>query len=271
MATTTSDAGPKPGRVLPPSEHIRIEPSPKRVRVRFGSEFVADSTHVLLLMEKGHLPIYYFPLSDVRTDLMAPTDHHTTCPYKGEASYWNVRVGDRVAENAIWGYPNPIPECAGIAGHVSFYWHMMDAWFEEDDEVFVHARSPYTRVDVLASSRHVQVVVGGEIVADTHRPRLLFETGLPVRFYIPKLDVRMDLLEPTDSRTQCPYKGTAQYWSVRIGERVFPDLVWSYSPPIPECPKIDNLVCFFNERVDAIVVDGEEQPVPKTKWSPPDS
>jgi uncharacterized protein (DUF427 family) len=198
---------------------------------------------------------------------MTPTEHHTTCPYKGEASYWTLRVGDRVAENAVWAYPHPLPERADLADYVAFYWHMMDAWFEEDDEVFVHPRSPYHRVDVLNSSRHVQVVVGGEVVADTHRPRLLFETGLPTRYYIPPLDVRMDLLEPTDRETRCPYKGRARYWSVRIGDRVFRDLVWSYSPSLPECPKINDLVCFYNERVDAILVDGERQEIPKTPWS----
>jgi uncharacterized protein (DUF427 family) len=267
MTTTVHQETVPFGHTLPPTERIRVEPSPRRVRVRFGPEFVADSTRVLLLLEKGHTPVYYFPMEDVRTDLLTPTDHHTTCPYKGEASYWTVRAGDRVAENAVWSYPDPLPERADIAGRVAFYWNKMDTWFEEDDEVFVHPRSPYARVDVLTSSRHVQVVVGGEIVADTHRPRLLFETGLPTRYYIPKLDVRMDLLEPTDTRTMCPYKGKAQYWSVRIGDQVYHDLVWSYSPPLPECSRIDNLVCFFNERVDAIIVDGEQQPVPKTQWS----
>ena len=271
MTTTMTDGQAKPGRPLPHRERIRVEPSPRRVRVRFGPEYVADSKRVRLLLEQGHLPVYYFPLEDVRIDLMTPTDHHTTCPVKGEASYWTVRVGDRVAENAVWGYPNPIPGRTDIAGYVAFYWDKMDAWFEEDDEVFVHARSPYHRVDVLHSSRHVQVIVGGEVVAESRRPRLLFETGLPTRYYIPKLDVRMDLLEPTDTVTMCPYKGKAEYWSVRIGDRVFPDLVWGYSPSLPECPKIDNLVCFFNERVEAIVVDGERISVPKTPWSLPDS
>jgi uncharacterized protein (DUF427 family) len=94
---------------------------------------VADSTRTLLLLEEGHQPVYYFPLEDVRTDLMTPTDRHTTCPYKGEASYWTLRVGDRVAENAVWAYPNPIPERADLAGYVAFYRKEMDAWFEEDD------------------------------------------------------------------------------------------------------------------------------------------
>jgi uncharacterized protein (DUF427 family) len=120
---------------------------------------------------------------------------------------------------------------------------------------------------VLQSSRHVRVVVGGETVADTHRPRLLFETGLPVRYYIPEEDVRMDLLKPSESLTSCPYKGTARYWSIKTGDKVLKDGVWSYPDPIPECPKVKDLFCFYNERVDAIFVDDELMPVPNTPWS----
>src|SRR5262245_21765606 len=125
----------------------------------------------------------------------------------------------------------------------------MDAWYEEDDEIFVHPRDPHHRVDVLHSSRHVQVVALGEMVADSRRPSLLFETGLPTRYYIPRADVRMSLLVPSDSHTQCPYKGIASYYSVRVGNRLARDLAWTYRFPIPECPKIEDLVCFYNEQV----------------------
>jgi uncharacterized protein (DUF427 family) len=144
----------------------------------------------------------------------------------------------------------------------------MDAWFEEDDEVFVHPRDPYHRVDVLNSSRHVKVTLGGELVAETRRPRLLFETSLPVRYYIPMLDVKMELLDPSDTISRCPYKGVAAYWSVRAGGTVHPDLAWSYRSPIPECPKIENLIAFFNERVD-LEVDEERLERPQTPWSDP--
>jgi uncharacterized protein (DUF427 family) len=252
---------------LTPSELLRFEPSPRRVRTRLGGVTVADSTRMMLMHEWKRLPVYYFPRADVRTDLLAPTDHRTESPALGTASYWTIRAGDRVAENAAWSYQTPPSEHAEVAEYVAFNWHTMDAWFEEDDEVFVHARDPYSRVDVLNSSRHVRIVVAGETLAETRRPRLLFETGLPTRYYIPKLDVRMDLLEPSDTITHCPYKGEARYWSVRIGDQLFPDLVWSYPYPIPECPKIERLLCFFNERVDAIFVDGEEQAKPQTAWS----
>jgi uncharacterized protein (DUF427 family) len=255
------------GAVRPDTaQHIRVEQSPRRVRAFLGHVAVADSTRVLLLSERGHLPVYYFPPEDVRMDLMEPTTRTTHCPYKGEASYWTVRVGDRVAENAAWGYLEPLPERTDIKGHVAFYWNRMDAWYEEDDEVFVSARDPYHRVDVLNSSRHVRVEVGGVPLADTRRPRLLFETGLPTRYYIPKVDVRMDLLEPSDTVTACPYKGQARYWSAQVGETTFKDIAWSYPAPIPECPKIEQLVAFFNEHVD-LYVDGELRPRPETPWS----
>ncbi len=245
---------------------VEIEPSPRWVRTVFNGVTIADSKQVLLLREIGLLPTYYFPQEDVRMDLMTPTDQHTHCGYKGEASYWTLKVGDRVAENAVWGYPDPLPLAADVKGHVAFYWNMMDTWYEEEEQVFVHPRDPYKRVDVLPSSRHVRVVVGGQTVADTQRPHLLFETGLPTRYYIPTQDVRMDLLERTDSSTRCPYKGVASYWRPKVGE-TSRDVAWSYLDPISDCPKIKGLVCFFNERVDAIYVDDQLQPRPQTKWA----
>jgi len=256
-------------RHRPSTDHpVCTEPSPRRVRAFLDGTAVADSTRALLLLEAGHLPVYYFPPADVRTDLLEPTDKQTYCPYKGQAAYWSVRVGDRVATNALWSYQDPLPERTDIKGYLALYWHRMDAWFEEDDEVFAHPRDPYHRVDVLSSSRHVRVAVAGETLAETQRPWLLFETGLPTRYYLPKADVRMNLLVPTDRQTQCPYKGRARYWSARVGDRVEQDLAWSYPFPIPECPKIQNLVAFYNERAD-IWVDGELQPRPETPWSRP--
>lgn len=248
------------------AKRVRTEPNHRRVRVFFGGQAVADSNRTIYLFETGHLPVYYFPREDVRFDLLEPTSHHTHCQWKGDAAYYDVVVGGRRAENAVWGYPQPIASVPELAGYVAFYWDKADAWFEEDDEVFVHARDPYHRVDVLTSSRHVEVLVGGVLVADTHRPRLLFETGLPVRYYIPKLDVRLDLLTPTATRSRCPYKGEAVYWSVRAGDEVHEDIVWGYPAPIPETPKIENLLAFFNEKVD-ITVDGVRQERPVTKWS----
>jgi uncharacterized protein (DUF427 family) len=253
--------------VEPPvaAETVRIEPTGRRVRAYFAGHLVADSRHALLVYEPKRLPVYWFPVGDVRMDFLKPKQP----PLEGgkaATARWNLEVEGRSAENAAWSYPEPDADRSGLRDHVTFYWNSMDAWYEEDDEVFVHPRDPHHRVDVLNSSRHVKVVVEGVVVAETRRPRLLFETGLPTRYYIPKIDVRMDLLEPTDSITACPYKGRASYWSVRAGERLLEDLVWVYPAPIPECPKIENLLSFYNEKVD-IYVDGELQPRPKTHWS----
>jgi uncharacterized protein (DUF427 family) len=247
---------------------VRIEPCPRRLRVVLAGEVVADSEAAWYLFEQGHLPVYYFPRRDVRFDLLEPTDHHTTCPRKGIASYWSIVVGDRRAENAVWGYPEVIEGCPDITDLVAFYWNAVDAWFEEDDEVFVHARDPYKRIDTLRSSRHVQVYVEGELVAESRRPILLFETGLPTRYYLPLLDVRRDALVPSTTTTRCPYKGTASYWSVRTSTGLHEDLVWFYPSPIPEIPKIEQHLCFFNERVD-LVVDGVALERPASPWSVP--
>lgn len=250
------------------SDHwVHMEVSPRRVRVVFGGETIADSKQALVFREAGSLPVYYFPKSDVRMERLAPTEHRSRCPYKGEASYWGVVGGQRAGERAAWTYSEPTPECAELKDYVSFEWNQMDAWYEEDEEIFVHARDPYKRVDVLQSSRHVRVLVGGEEVANTRRPRLLFETNHPTRFYLPAEDVRKTLLIPSPTISRCPYKGVASYWSVKIGEKNFPDLVWSYLDPIPECPKIRGLFCFFQEREPVIYLDGEQLPAPQTKWS----
>jgi uncharacterized protein (DUF427 family) len=250
-----------------PDYRITFEPSPRRVRVKCNGVTIADSTDAHLLFETRHLPVYYFPRADARMDLMTASDHHTFCPYKGTASYWTLKVGDRVAENAVWGYPEPFDEVAAIKDFVAFYWNRVDHWYEEDEEIFVHPRDPYKRVDVLQSSRPVKVIVGGETVAETRRARFLFETRLPTRYYIPPEDVRMELLVPSAKTTACPYKGQARYHSVKIGDKLFEDLVWCYPEPIPECQKIKGCLCFFNEQVDEIRVDGMAVPRPLTPWS----
>jgi uncharacterized protein (DUF427 family) len=245
---------------------MRIEKSDRRVRAYLAGELVVDSKNVLLVFEPRRLPVYYFPAENVRMDLLKPTRHTVDSAGTSETLRWDLEVGDRKAENAAWGYREATGDRAPLHDHVAFYWSKLDAWFEEDDEVFVHPRDPYHRVDVVNSSRNVKVVVEGQVVAETSRPRLLFETSLPTRYYIPKLDVNMALVEPTETVTACPYKGQAHYWSVRVGDRVLKDLIWSYPTAIAECPKIENLFSFYNEKVD-LYVDGELQPRPITPWS----
>lgn len=274
MALTvgTGPFGQRPGGVfnveLPKRKGlIYFEDSPRRIRARFAGETVVDSRHAKLLHEHGHLPIYYFPEAEVRMDLLEPTDRSTRCPFKGEASHWSVRVGDGVAENAVWSYPDPIEGAPPIAGHYAVYWDKVDEWFEEDEPMIVHARDPYHRVDILDSSRHVKVSVDGEPVAETRRAKVIFETGLPSRWYFPREDVRSDVLTDSDKQTGCAYKGFASYLSVEANGAREDDVAWYYPEPTRDAERIRDLLAFFNERVD-IEVDGEAQGRPETQWSP---
>ncbi len=189
---------------------VRIEDGPKRVRVYLDGEVVADTIDVKLVWEKPYYPVYYFPEDDVRMERLKPTGRLRRSPSRGDAEYFSVEGTTRIAEDAAYRHSeSPVEELRGL---IAFEWDAMDGWFEEDEEVYVHARDPYTRVDILPSSRHVQVRINGVTVAESHHPRLLFETGLPTRYYLPKTDVRMDLLSRTDTETHCPYKGTAEFW-----------------------------------------------------------
>lgn len=245
-----------------------FEPSPRWVRAEVGDVTVVDSKQVLVLWEEGKvLPVYLFPLDDVRTDLLRPSEHPPPEDHHGLASYWTLEVAEQVTENAAWTYSAaPSPADEWLKEYVAFKWNAMDAWYEEDERVVAHLRDPYHRVDTRESSRHVRVVLGGETVAETNRPRLVFETGLPTRYYLLSEDVRMDYLTPSETRTLCAYKGKAHYWSVTVGEEVYEDVVWSYPDPLPDNPQIRDLLCFFNEHAD-IYVDGAPVERPTTQWS----
>jgi uncharacterized protein (DUF427 family) len=257
MSTTRADEKTHRGRV-------RLETSAKRVRAFLGGEVVADTTRPVLVWEVPYYPAYYVPLADVRAELEA--DGETVhSPSRGDARAFTVRAGGRAAPGAALRYEDsPIEALREL---VRLDWHAMDAWFEEDEEVFTHPRDPYTRVDILASSRHIRVEVAGVTVAESSSPRLLFETGLPARSYLPKPHVRLDLLVPTETVSHCPYKGRAEWWSVRTPDgTVHEDLAWSYRTPLPESQKIAGLIAFFDEKVD-VHVDGVLQERPSTKFS----
>jgi uncharacterized protein (DUF427 family) len=239
---------------LPPDS---VEPTGRRIRVRLGGRLVADSTRALLLLQygPGGLPTYYVPLEDVTADALVDEarggDGRVT---------WDVVAGSTRSLRAAWTHAHP-----KLAGHVTFSWRQLE-WYEEDEPVFVHARDPYKRIDALRSSRHVEIRVGGETVARSVRPVLLFETSLPTRYYLPFADVRAEFLEPSDHVTFCPYKGRARYWSVRAGGVLVPDVLWSYPQPVPEQPAVRDLACFFTERVD-LLLDGVPQPRTVSPWS----
>jgi len=240
---------------------VRVEPIAKRVRAFVGGVAIADSCRVMMMFETARLCVYYFPVSDVRTDLLVATSRVVRSAVKGEATYYSIAVDGRTVESAAWRYLDPPAGCPEIGELIAFHWKLMDAWFEEDEEVFVHARDPYHRIDVRNSSREVRVVVNGQTLAVTTRAQFLFETGLPVRYYLPKKDVRMDLLQPSPVKTACAYKGpTSRYW------QALSDIAWCYENPAPEVGPIAGKVAFFDERVD-IYLDGNEMPRPRTKWS----
>jgi uncharacterized protein (DUF427 family) len=230
---------------------VRVETGQKRVRVYLGGRAVADTARPLLVWESPYYPTYYFPADDVAQDLLVPDGDIAHSPSRGDAQKLTVKAGGKQATGAALRYDeSPIEE---IRGHFRFDWNAMDSWFEEDEEVFVHVRNPQTRIDILPSSRHVRVEVDGVTIAESTNARLLFETGLPVRYYFPKTHVRMDLLEPIDTVTACPYKGFAEYWAIRVGDQVHRDLAWSYRTALPESQRIAGLIAFY--QVD-IYVDG---------------
>ncbi|MGN2641942.1 DUF427 domain-containing protein [Nocardia takedensis] len=242
---------------------VRVETSRKRVRVHLAGHQVADSSAPVLVWENPHYPAYYLPAADVTAEL-EPNGSTRHSPSRGEATGYDVVVPGHTAYGAALRYlDSPIPELNGL---VRLDWEAMGEWFEEDEPVYVHPRNPYSRVDILASSRHIRVEIDGVTVADSHSPHILFETGLPPRYYLPLVDVRTDLLIPSDTHTSCPYKGTADYWTVRIGETDHHDLVWIYRTPLPESQKVAGLACFYNEKVD-IYVDGTLEERPKTPFS----
>ena len=247
MSTVKAETSKTRGRV-------RIEAGAKRIRAYLGGELVADTTRPLLVWENPHYPAYYLPVADVRAELLELDGGALVhSPSRGEGRTFTVRAGGKRAQGAAVRYEDsPIDDLRDL---IRLDWDAMDAWFEEDEEVFTHPRDPYTRVDVLPSSRHVRVEVDGVTIAESTTPRLLFETGLPARYYLPKTHVRMDLLTATDSVSHCPYKGQAEWWSVRAGDELHQDLAWSYRTPLPESQKIAGLVAFYNEKVD-LYVDG---------------
>lgn len=243
-----------------------VEPTPRWIRVRLEGELVADSRRALLHVQYGSsqlprtfLPTYYIPMDDVCPGVLVdPVDDDA-----GLTS-WTVQTAGRRVADAAWMHRSPPDPLGALAGLVTFSWRDL-SWSEEDEPLFAHARDPHKRVDVAPSSRQVRIELDGELLAESTRPVLLFETILPVRYYLPPEDVRVELL-PSEKVSACPYKGVARWWSARVGQRVVEDLAWSYPAPIAENPRIAGLLCFLNERVD-LFVDGVPQARPITPWS----
>lgn len=234
---------------------VRVEQGRKRVRALVDGVAVVDTAVPRYVFEIPYYPTYYVPRADVRGELV-DTGRRETDEQRGEGHVLDLRAGERVLQGAVTAYPDsPVAELRDL---VRLDWDAADEWLEEDEPIYFHPRSPYARIDVLASSRHVRVEVDGTTVAESRQPRILFETGLPPRYYLPMTDVRMDLLRPTATVTHCPYKGDASWWSVVLDGEAREDLAWAYRSPFPEATRVQGLVAFYDEKVD-LYLDGERQ------------
>jgi uncharacterized protein (DUF427 family) len=241
-----------------------VQPVPRRVRAVLAGETVLDTTRALYVWEWAFYPQYYIPLADVRQDLLVP-EGQTRQSRRGLEELHALKAGDAERPHAarVLG-ESPVD---GLAGTVRFDWDALDAWYEEDEQVFVHPRNPYVRVDALRSTRTVRVELDGTVLAESSAPVMVFETSLPTRYYLDRTSVDFTRLIHTDTVTACPYKGTtSDYWSVRAGDTVHADLAWSYSFPTRELLPIAGLIAFYNEKVD-LFLDGQQLERPRTHFS----
>jgi uncharacterized protein (DUF427 family) len=233
-----------------PAHLLYIHALPQRIRGEVAGETVVDTTGARMLHETALLPRWYLPASDVRRELLEPSETTTHCPFKGDARYWNVRVGDRVVTDAFWEYPTPGPGSPDLTGLLSPYVEKLDRWLEEDEEILGHPRDPFHRVDARRSSAHVVVRVRGEEVAISRHPVAVFESGLPTRWYVPLDDVRSEYLVESTTTRVCPYKGVARYWSVKTADGVVEDAAWSFQEPLLEALPVKGLVSFLGDGVE---------------------
>jgi uncharacterized protein (DUF427 family) len=238
----------------------QIEPAPRRIRGVLANRTVFDTTAALYVWEWPNYPQYYIPLDDVDRDLLVDEQHRQKLR-AGTSYRYGLQVGDTNRPGAVRFHRNDADK--RIVDTARFDWAALDSWFEEDEEIFVHPRNPYTRVDAIRSSRPVRVELDGVVLAQTASPVMVFETGLPTRYYVPRTDIRFEHLVATDTVTECPYKGTTTgYWSIRTAGTTHPDLAWSYNFPTRQLLPIAGMIAFYNEKVDHIL-DGQllERPV----------
>ena len=223
----------------------QVEPVPRRIRGYIGGALVVDTVRALYVWEWANYPQYYIPSGDVRPGALVD-EGHVQQTRRGSVRRQGVRVGDVARPGAARLVTDSPIE--GLNGTVRFEWDALDSWFEEDEQVFVHPRNPYVRVDALRSTRPVSIEMEGVVLAESTSPVMVFETGLPTRFYVARTDVSFEHLAPTATVTECPYKGkTTGYWSVVTGGTVHPDLAWSYDFPTRQLSPIAGMLAFYNE------------------------
>ena len=239
-----------------------VAPVPRRIRGFLAGELILDTIRARYVWEWPHYPQYYIPLADIRADLLVDEQHRQRTA-RGTVAVHGLRVGDTVRPAAAKVLTDsPID---GLTGTVRIDWAALDGWFEEDEEVFVHPRNPYVRVDALRSTRDVRVELDGVVLASTQSPVLLFETGLPTRYYLPRTTLRFEHLTPSATVSQCPYKGlTSGYFTATVNGSVHQDVAWAYDFPTAQLLPIAGLVAFYQEKVD-IVVDGTPVPRPPAR------
>lgn len=248
--------------MLVPVNHV--EPVPRRIRALFGSKMILDTTAAMYVWESPFYPQYYVPLGNVVSEALVDEGQTQHSP-RGLVLLHGLQLGDRHRPHAAKLLKSSTVD--GLENTVHFEWSALDAWFEEDELVHVHPRSPYVRVDALHSTRQVRVELEGQVLAETSSPVMVFETGLPTRYYINRTEVDMTSLLASDTVTQCPYKGTtSRYWSVRVGQEIHPDLAWEYDFPTRQVQPIAGMIAFYNEKVD-IFVDGRHLERPETHFS----
>lgn len=242
---------------LVPVDHV--EPVPRRIRATLAGRVVLDTTKALYVWESPSYPQYYIPVTDVDPAALVREDRVQRLK-RGTANPVSLRVGNTIRQAGRVYTESSIP---GLSGMARFDWDALDAWFEEDEQVYVHPRSPYARVDALRSSRTVRVELDGVVLAESRAPVLVFETGLPTRHYLDRTALNLDYLRPSDTVTACPYKGrTSGYWSAHIGDRTYQDIAWTYAFPTTALLPIAGLVAFYDEKVDTFIDDElQERPV----------
>jgi uncharacterized protein (DUF427 family) len=229
-----------------PAHRMFFEPFTRRVRAELAGETVIETRSAHLLHETGIRARLYVPIANVRPDVLESSELTTHCPFKGDATYRTLRVGHRVAEDALWLYEHPIASAAWLEGCAGVYEDRFDRWLDEDDEVVGYLPDPYHRVDIRHSSRRLRVVGPGEtLLAETSAPLIVSETGIVDRFYVPRADV-VAKLERSGRVTASPYMGYSTYWSTADA----PDIAWSYERPVDESARLAGYVSFDGEGIE---------------------
>lgn len=237
--------GPLPERLL------FAEPLRRRMRVRFGGTWIADSERVLILFEPDRYPMAYFPEADITPGTLQLTEHTTRHRDLGPTSWFTVRAGERSAARAAWQHANLPAYASELQARVAFAWPAMDAFYEEDERIVGHAADSYHRIDIRQASRNLVVRHHERVIADTKRPIVLYESGFAPRWYVPHADIDESALIFVQHQTFCPYKGVCSYYD--IGEARL--AAWSYREPFSEVDRISGLVSFEPDIV-SVQLDG---------------